>query len=147
VAAADPEQPGRSVLACAKCNLGPVPGALAYRVTSRPPANPSAQEQPDGFVCQVVWEGPAPYTADQLAARPQSAEDREQQQEARGTLRACAEFLRRLLTAGPLEAWQCKRACDEAGFARRTAERAARRLGVEVCHHPTEHGRAYLWRL
>jgi hypothetical protein len=138
VAAGDPDQPGRNVLAAAKCKLGPRPGSLAYRITARPAG---------GFGCRVAWEGPSPHSAERLAARPLSEEDRECQREAKKKQNACANFLKRLLSAGPLDAGQCKRACAEAGFSRRTTERAARQLDVEVCHFLTQGRHCYQWKL
>jgi hypothetical protein len=138
VAAADPDRPGRGVLAVAKGSLGPRPAALAYRITAGPGG---------GFACRVAWQGPAPYAAEHLCARPLSAEDRARQREAKGQRQACADFLKQLLAAGPLAAGECKRICAEAGFSRRTAERAACRLGVVVGRQATPSGHAYEWNL
>jgi hypothetical protein len=139
VAGADPLTPGRSVLAAAACNLAALPTSLAYRVT--------AAADVDGFACRVAWEGPSPWSAERLAARLPSAEEREQERATRSKLQACADLLRELLAAGPREVRECKAACAEAGFARRTVERAARELGVRVRHGLAEGRSVYLWCL
>ena len=74
-------------------------------------------------------------------------EDRARQREAQSQRQRCADFLKRLLVTGPRAAGECKRPCAEAGFRPRTAERAARRLGVVVCPHVTHSGHAYEWKL
>jgi hypothetical protein len=139
VAAADPVTPGRYVLAAAVCNLAAPPPSLAYRIT--------AADDAGGFACRVVWEGPSPWSADQLAARPPSAEEQEQKRSTRGKLQACTDLLKELLTDGARESRECKAACAEAGFARRTAERAAHDLGVRVEHRRVDGRHVFLWCL
>ena len=57
VVAADPDQPGRRILAAAKCNLALPPRPLRF-----------ALEAADG-VCRVRWLGQADVTADELVRR------------------------------------------------------------------------------
>ncbi len=117
VVAADPDEPGRRILAAAKCNLALPPRPLRF-----------ALEAADG-VCRVRWLGEADVTADELVrrlTRPELAKRAEE----RSRLQEAVEFLHRELADGPMPTGQCYLHAQIEGIARRTLQRALRPAGV-----------------
>ncbi len=117
VVAADPDQPGRRILAAAKCNLALPPRPLRF-----------ALEAADG-VCRVRWLGQADVTADELVRRLTRPELVKRAEE-RTRLQEAVEFLRNLLADGPEPTAHCYLLAQTEGIARRTLQRALKPAGV-----------------
>jgi hypothetical protein len=134
LAAPDPDDDGRRILAVTKSNLAAMPEALAYRLVT---------DERHG-VAQVVWEGPTKHKAADLLRLP-AAEDPEAPARAEAE-----EFLRELLADGAMRTKDLQREAREAGIAWRTVERAKAALGVvsERVGKPGPKGdAAYYWLL
>lgn len=112
VAAIDPDDDRRRVLAVAACNLAaPVP-ALAFEL------EPDAERDS----ARIVWHGPTDHRADDLT----------QPSEGGGRARDEAQaFLADLLGDGPVPAQEVYREAEAAGITKATLRRAKDRLGVE----------------
>ncbi len=116
LAAKDPET-GRRALAHVKSNLGPLTEPLEYRI--------------DGS--GLTWLGVAPeLTADRLLG-PQSTEPKSEREEAEA-------FLSAALYDGPRLAAEVLEEAREAGIAKRTLDRARKRLGVRATKRHEEGG-------
>ncbi len=122
LAAAEPDDPDRRVLAATKCNLSAPPRPLRFRLT------------PCDGVCRVEWLGEAQYTPDELVRRLSRKEMAERVEE-RTCLQEAVEFLRDLLTDGPQPTAQCYLRAQIEGIARRTLQRALKPAGVRK-HQP-----------
>ncbi len=108
----DREAPGRMLLVPIKCNLVGGATGLAYRIVPHPdnPALPI-----------VAWEPePVAMTADEAMEALPKPTPREE----------AAEWLRQVLSAGPLPSNQVERQGSEAGFTLRTLRRAKADLGI-----------------
>ena len=117
LAAAEPDDAGRRVLAATKCNLALPPRPLRYRL------------EPCGGVCRVTWHGEADYTADDLVRRLSRSEQAKRAEE-RTRLQEAVEFLRELLADGPLPPGVCYLRAQIEGITRRTLQRALKPAGV-----------------
>ncbi len=117
LAAAEPDDADRRVLAATKCNLSAPPRPLRFRL------------EPCGGVCRVVWLGEADYTADDLVRR-MSRSELARRAEERTRLQEAIEFLRELLADGPLPTTICYLRAQVEGVARRTLQRALKPAGV-----------------
>ncbi len=107
LAAKHPDDENRRILASTKCNLGPPPPSLAYRL--------EGHTNGAGY---VVWEGVTTHTADALVSQPQGDEERTARDEAH-------EFLRDVLAVGPVAS---RRMCsDKHGMRASTKRRCAAR--------------------
>jgi RecA-family ATPase len=119
---ADPSDKGepRRVLLRAKSNIGPDDGGFAYAL-ERVSVAPEVEGQ------RVRWLEALDGTARELLADAEAepADDDE------GGARACAEWLRELLAAGPVSVREVKRCADEDGYAWRTVQRAMHKAGAE----------------
>jgi hypothetical protein len=134
LAAFDPDDDGRRVLAMTKSNLAAIPEALAYRLVT---------DELRG-VAKVVWDGTTGHTAADLLRAPARDDD---EAPARSEAEA---FLADLLAEGPVPTRQVQAEAREAGMAWRTVERAKASLGVvaERVGKPGPKGdAAYYWRL
>lgn len=109
LAAIDPDDESRTILAVSKSNLGPKPAALAYRM--------DAIDE----VARVDWLGATDHTASALLAA---------QEPSGGSRSEVAAFLRDVLADGRLLAVEVKRLTRVAGFSDRTVERAKKGAGV-----------------
>jgi hypothetical protein len=136
LAAFDPDDDGRRVLAMTKSNLAAMPEALAYRLVT------------DGLrgVAKVVWDGTTGHTATDLLRAP-ARDDGDQEAPVK---EAAEAFLADLLAEGPVPTRQVQAEAREAGMAWRTVERAKASLSVvaERVGKPGPKGdAAYYWRL
>lgn len=117
LAAPDPDDESRHVLAITKNNLAAKPPALAYRLV----------DSGDGGCASVQWEGATAHTADQLLARrdDEVGEERSERDEA-------ADWLVAYLTeCGGEAAYQdVIKAGRAQGFAERTLKRARQKAAV-----------------
>ena len=120
----DPETPGRRLLVCVKSNLGPMPPALAFRLTE----------------AVLEWEPDAvDGSAEDLLAmdEPGSRTDRKEREVAK-------QFLVDTLTGGPLASKEIYADARANGIAPRTLERAKTDLSVKAARQ----GRgAWYWML
>jgi hypothetical protein len=115
--AADPDDPERRVLASVKCNLGPPPDSLAYRLVGT-----------DLGVARVQWEGSTGHSAADLL-RPRDSDD---ETESRNEAERWLEDY--LLAAGAATSKDAKRDAAKDGIAERTLHRARQKLGVTISH-------------
>jgi hypothetical protein len=107
--AADPDRDDRRILASVKCNISAPAMALAYTLGNG----------------QLSWESGPVSNLDVEALLSGPPLDRHERREV-------DDWLRQLLTNGPLDARQIKRAAEQAGFAWRTVFRAKQRLGIDA---------------
>ncbi len=119
VVARDPQDEHRRLFLPAKNNLGDDRSGLAYRIG---PATVG-----DGIeTSRIVWDSePVTVTADEALAAPVEDEARTEREEA-------ADWLRELLSGGPVRVSEIKREAKEAGLSWRTVERAKRAIGAHV---------------
>jgi hypothetical protein len=114
LAAPDPEDPDRRVLASVKNNLAPTPPSLAYRLVAAG----------DYGAARVVWDGTTDYTAHTLLA---SLEDT-------GAATAAENWLEDYMMANHvvLKSSDVKKEAAKVGIAERTLQRAASKLKLIV---------------
>ncbi len=112
--AADPQAPGRRVLAQEKNNLGPSQPSLAFEVIGA-----------DGLPA-VSWLGPTEGTADDLLAaagrRPPKP----------GPLDCAKEFLAEMLRTGPRTTRELREGAEPLGLTKPTLNRARRAMGLKT---------------
>jgi AAA domain len=128
LAARDPEEPERRVLAHVKNNLGPAQPSLAFTVTV-----PAGGGHP-----LISWLGPCAWTADQLVgskAGPISARD------------WAVEFLQALLREGPHTSRDIWTLAQKEGLSKRTLARAKQRLRIRSERVWAEGRRLSYWLL
>jgi hypothetical protein len=114
VIAPDPSDAARRVLAMTKCNLAPMPSALAFRLV------PDEQYG----VAKVKWEGTTSHSASDLLSAPTDDEEK-------GALGEAVEFLRDCLEDGQRAAKDVLREARDAGVSERTLRRAQKRLKIQ----------------
>jgi AAA domain len=114
VVARDPEDGDRRVLASVKSNLGPAPGALAYRLA----------DAPEHGCARVQWEGAVSHTAKTLLTDPDRDDDHDARTEAEQWL---ADYL---IEQGTSPSADAKKAAAKVGIAERTLKRAAKAIKV-----------------
>ena len=110
----DPQDQSRRVLAIAKSNLGREPTSLAYCLVEAPC---------EWDTVKVAWQGTSALTANQLVGEPTSEEDR-------GALDEAVDFLRSVLSEGPVAAKDVERQAKDASISYPTLRRAKTRLKV-----------------
>lgn len=130
LAAEDPRDPERRILACSKTNLGPAPRSLAYRLI--------ADERHD--VARITWEGATDHRADDLVATLGRSEEHDAEAEAR-------EFLAAELADGPRPARDLLREARAAGISEGTLRRAAQALRVAKARVGFGPGGGWRWSL
>jgi hypothetical protein len=126
LAAPDPDDPTRKVLARNKCNLGPSVRALAYELVQI------------GDTARVEWQGFTDHSARDLLVEPDEPEEKTRLTEA-------VEMLRDLLADGPRPVGEVRRRLRGAGISDRTADRARARLGART--RPDGYQGAWRWQL
>jgi len=132
LAAPDPDDDGRRILAMTKSNLAAMPEALAYRLVT---------DDQHG-VARVVWDGATGHTAaDLLRVRRDDPDD---QVSARSD---AEEVLRDILSDGPVPAREAKALARDAGIADRTLDRAREAIGAVTRREGFGKGARYLWAL
>ena len=133
LAAPDPDDPSRKVLALNKHNLsGDVP-ALGYELLQVD--LPAPGDKPITTV-RVRWLGPTRYTPQDLLAEQAGEEDRSALDEA-------MEAIRAIVAKGPVLVKDARATLRAAGVSDRTADRARTRLGVRA--RPTGYRGAWEW--
>lgn len=116
----DEDGSDRRILARAKSNIGPDNGGFDY-VLEQVDIN----EYPGINASRITWGRAVDGSARDLLADPDESRDAE------GPSSAAAEFLRKRLALGTCPSKIIKDEAEEAGFAWRTVQRAADRLGVK----------------
>jgi len=106
----DPQAEERRILAPTKCNVGPMPPALAFTIEA------------DENVPRICWEGRSEYKAGDLISV----------QNDHGALDEAREFLEEILSSGPVETSQVTREARKVGISERTLRRAKKALRVKV---------------
>ncbi len=122
-----PDDEERRILASTKCNLGPPPPSLAYRL--------EGHENGAGY---IVWEGVTTHTADALVSQPQGDEERTAREEAK-------DFLRDVLASGPVPSKEILRQARDAGINEKTLRRAKGDIGVTARKDGFDAG--WIWEL
>jgi AAA domain len=107
----DPDVRGRRVLASVKSNLAPTPPSLGYRLVGHPAG-----------CAVVVWEGPVERRADELVI----GEDGDE----RSAVSEAERFLIATLTDASVPSRDVLKSAAECGIAKRTLDRAKRKIGV-----------------
>ena len=118
LAAPDPDDEERRILAVSKCNLAPLAPALAYRIV------PGTGGEVATSV--IAWDGPSGHTAAGLLAPPQGHAGEGQ----RPAQREAMDVLLQILADGPLPAKEARIEARAAGIADRTLDRARHALGI-----------------
>jgi hypothetical protein len=132
LAAPDPDDDGRRVLAMTKSNLAAMPEALAYRLVT---------DDRHG-VARIVWDGATSHTAaDLLRVRRDEPDDQAPPRS------EAEEVLRVILADGPVPARQAKQLARDAGIAERTLDRAREAIGAATRREGFGPGARWLWSL
>jgi AAA domain-containing protein len=132
LAAPDPDDDSRRILAVTKANLAKEPPALAYRLI----------EDERYGVARITWDGATSHKAADLLRLPA----REGQDDAPARHEAQA-ILAEILAEGPLPARTVKALAGEAGVSERTLARAREALGVTTQREGFGKGARYVWAL
>jgi hypothetical protein len=132
LAAPDPDDDGRRILAVNKNNLAAMPDALAYRLV----------EDERYGVARIIWDGATAHKAADLLRLPARDDDGEAPAREEGEA-----FLRELLASGPVPARQVKAEAREAGIAERTLDRARQAIGARTRRDGFGPGARYVWEL
>jgi hypothetical protein len=129
LAAHDPEDETRRVLAATKCNLAAMPDALSYRL----------MDSPDHGCARVEWLGTSMHDAAALLAMPRDGDERSEHDEA-------VEWLTRYLIDSGREAIASDaiKAAGRDGIPKTTLHRARHRAGVTSSKHGLG---PWVWRL
>ncbi len=130
---ADPEHPGRHVLAVVKCSLGPLAASLRYRLVEKIVES----DEDQGLTAPAVeWLGTTDLTADDLAAEPG------------GAVWDAAAFLKQVLKDGPMPPTEVFALGPQDGHSKASIRRASNLLKVEkVQVHEDGKIVGWLWRL
>jgi hypothetical protein len=105
----DPADETARVLAPVKCNLGPMPLAVSWRLVDHPPL-------------EMKWLGEVDYTAADLVAQPAAK---------KSALERAEEFLRTQLQDGPRPGLTIQQLARGIGLSHRTLERAKQALTID----------------
>ncbi|TWT21645.1 AAA family ATPase [Luteimonas wenzhouensis] len=108
---------GSRLLARAKSNIGPDGGGYRYTLEQ--------VDIGDMEASRVSWGEALEGTARELLGAAEQQDDEHVEQ------RDAADWLKEVLSAGPMPVKDVKKQADEAGFAWRTVQRAMRRAGVD----------------
>lgn len=112
--AADKDDPERRLLLPIKCNLGPTPPGLAFRLV------------PTGSAARVEWsEEPVTVGVEEALAGPEPPQERSERTEAEN-------FLRNILADGPVEAKEVFAGAGALGIKDRTLNRAKASLKIKA---------------
>ena len=110
------EQADRRILARSKSNIGPDDGGFEFDLAQ-------VEALPGIPASRIEWGAAIAGEARELLAEPEEDDE--------GGPGDPADFLRELLAGGPLPMRDVMRHADEAGFGKRTIQRAMRRAGVQ----------------
>lgn len=110
----DDETGQKRILASQKCNIGPEPPSLSYRLES----------VADTDVARLVWTGESHHQASGLTSGPRTDDERAVSEEAK-------DWLLALLKDGPVKSKDIERQAKEAGISFRACQAIKRRLGIQ----------------
>jgi len=130
LAAVDPDDETRRVLAVTKSNLAAMPDSLNYRLV----------DSPDHRCARVEWEGVSRHSAHDLLGQRESDDERSERDEVTGWL---ADFLAE--RGGEASASDVFRIGSANGHSRDSLKRAKGRAGVESVKAGMDGG--WVWRL
>lgn len=139
-----PERPGDrdlALLAISKNNLAPEAASQAFRKITQVIETPSGEMD----TVRLEWLGDVPYTADDALAM--LAKHSSGQPASREPASRVAGWLTDLLASGPLDRKDVLRRAAEAGFAERTVDYTAKRLGLIREVHGFGSEKASAWSL
>ncbi|MDP9093407.1 MAG: AAA family ATPase [Actinomycetota bacterium] len=130
LAAVDPEDDERRVLAGIKSNLAPLPSALSYQLV----------DSPEHGCARVQWLGTSAHNAGSLLSMPRDDDERTERDEA-------VEWLTKYLvdSGGETIAADVIKAANRDGIAKTTLHRARKRAGVTSTKDGF--GGPWIWRL
>ena len=133
--AEDPDDNTRRILAVTKSNLAAKPQSLKFYLA------------PTNDICSIQWEGHTTYKADDLLAPPPTLDEKEQKETEQDKLEYAKEILKALLDeyGGKVAVKLAKSECAEAGVSQRAAERAAKKLDLELSFQMVDGKRCYYW--
>ena len=124
----DDANPERRLFLSTKSNLGPRPDGLTFTLA----------QHPDSEVAVPTWGAERiTRTADEVLAARDEPHDRE--------CDTAAQFLRELLSDGPIETSKVKREARSAGVAYRALQKAAAAVGVKRA--PGDYQGPWFWRM
>lgn len=134
----DEREDGRTVrlLLRAKSNIGPDDGGFEYDLQQAELAS-----SPGVIASCAVWGDPVAGAARELLANAETAGDDGEG----GTLADAKRFLLGLLEGGPVRAGEVFKDADQAGYSKRSVQRAANALGVDRRKDGMRGG--WTWRL
>jgi hypothetical protein len=135
--APDPDDDSKRLLAVVKGNRSARAATLRFVLE---PVSVTIAGKPD-VICRVGWCGTSAYEADQLTKHC-TAEEKEEQEQARTKLDTAKQILGNLLRLGPLAVKKAKAETAEAGISLRVLERAAHELRLQITYRTDpENGR------
>jgi hypothetical protein len=130
LAARDPDDDSRRILAVTKSNLAEKPPAMAYRL--EPAANGSVR---------IAWDGATDHNAGQLLAGPRDDEERTARDDAK-------TLLAEALADGPVAVTVLRKQWRDAGISDASARRAKSDMGIgSVTVGNPKHGGYWAWQL
>jgi len=130
LAAVDPEDDSRRVLAVTKANLSAMPPALGYRLV----------DSAENGCARVDWLGPTGHSAGDLLRRVDDDD------ETAGPRDQAVDWLGEVLADGPLPAREVKALARSAGISDRTLDRARQRAQIVTERSGFGRGSTYVWR-
>jgi hypothetical protein len=150
--AADPQQPGRRVLAQLKNNLQCLAPSLSFaisgdsalsapRLPPGPPSSPGLSSFSSGQALQLTWHGTSPHTVDQLLER-RRGRGRPATRRERAT-----ENLRLFLEEAPRRAEEGQEFAEDQKISPRTLARIKEALAIRSVRAPDGDRRATFWLL
>ncbi len=118
----DSEQGAGRLFARAKSNIGPDSGGWRYYLEQI-----ELDGYPGVYASRVLWGEAVEGTARELLAQAEAVEDPED----RSATDEAADWLRELLSAGPMKASEVQREARQAGITEKALRRARERLGIK----------------
>lgn len=122
----DPKDAERRLLLPGKTNIGRAPKGLAFRITGDPP--------------RLEWESaPVDLQADGVLAASRDGAS------VGGALDEAVEWLRDVLSPGPMPATEVRAKAEADGIANRTLDRAKQKLGVQATREGYSNQGRWMW--
>ena len=135
--AEDPDDNTRRILAVTKSNLAAKPQSLRFFL------------QPNGSICNIKWEGTTNHKADDLLIQPPTPEQKEHKEDEQAKLEYAKTIIQAMMEecGAKVAVKTAKQECAEVGITQRTAERAAKQLGLQVSFQMEDGQKRYYWTL
>lgn len=127
-----PQHERRRVLACVKNNLAPHPASRMFELWQ-----PEGHEHP-----RMRWLGESPLSADDLNAAHSSAAPEE-----RDAASERVDWLREVLSAGPVDSKEVVKLCRAMGYNDRSLRRTAHAMGVRIRREGSGAGHRSMWEI